>query len=249
MWQGLSGHWDGTWTNHTFASSGDLAADVKINPDCTAEATIDGIFMQPGPQTVHAIYHDGPATLIEVQNDPIFGDATITIAANGALTLTGTGLHQSIESVTGTGNVSATQVDLDIELTFTGGGSAEETIELTREVTPTPTPTPTPEATPTPTPTFLLTPSPAVLVQGDVDCSAAVDSVDALKTLRFVASLTVSQGPNCPLIGAEVASLWGDVDCSGSADSVDALKILRHVALLTVQQVGDCPDIGTPVGG
>jgi hypothetical protein len=42
-------------------------------------------------------------------------------------------------------------------------------------------------------------------LQGDVDCSGganAVNSVDALKLLRFAAGLSVSQGPGCPLIGS-----------------------------------------------
>lgn len=49
MWQGLAGHWEGTWTDHTFSSDGTLTADVTVNAECTAEATIEGIFMQPGP--------------------------------------------------------------------------------------------------------------------------------------------------------------------------------------------------------
>jgi len=78
-----------------------------------------------------------------------------------------------------------------------------------------------------------------------VDCNGEVSSVDALKELRYVAQLSVSQTQPCPVIGSDVASLWGDVDCSGSVSSVDALKILRHVALLTVSQTEPCPDIGT----
>ena len=85
------------------------------------------------------------------------------------------------------------------------------------------------------------------LTQGDVDCNGGVTSVDALKELRYVAQLSVSQAEPCPDIGTEVASFWGDVDCSGSVTSVDALKILRHVALLPVQQTEPCPDIGEEV--
>jgi hypothetical protein len=81
-----------------------------------------------------------------------------------------------------------------------------------------------------------------------VDCNGAVTSVDALKELRHVAQLSVSQTEPCPDIGTDVASFWGDVDCSGSVTSVDALKILRFVALLSVSQTEPCPDIGTPEG-
>ncbi|HSP54377.1 MAG TPA: hypothetical protein VLS25_02220 [Dehalococcoidia bacterium] len=85
-------------------------------------------------------------------------------------------------------------------------------------------------------------------MQGDVDCSGSVNSVDALKELRHVAQLSVTKAESCPDIGAEVASLWGDVDCSGDVSAVDALKILRHVAGLSVVQDEPCPKIGDPVG-
>ncbi len=120
----------------------------------------------------------------------------------------------------------------------------------TPAATPTPTPTATPTATPTSTSTATPTPtptaSPSGLTQGDVDCNGDVSSVDALKELRHVAELSVSQNEPCPDIGAEVAAVWGDVDCNGQVTSVDALKILRHVALLSVTQNDPCPDIGDP---
>ncbi len=73
--------------------------------------------------------------------------------------------------------------------------------------------------------------------------------MDALKELRHVAGLSVSQTGDCPHIGDQVASIWGDVDCNGNVNAVDALKILRFIAGLSVSQNGDCPDIGTPAGG
>ena len=82
-------------------------------------------------------------------------------------------------------------------------------------------------------------------ISGDVDCSSGVDAVDALKVLRHVAGLPVSQNEPCPDIGSSVASVFGDVDCSSSVDAVDALKVLRHVAGLSVSQNEPCPDIGS----
>jgi hypothetical protein len=79
-----------------------------------------------------------------------------------------------------------------------------------------------------------------------VDCSGDVTSVDALKELRLVAELSVTQNEPCPDIGEDAASVWGDVDCSGSVTSVDALKILRYVALLSITQDEPCADIGAP---
>ncbi len=39
---------------------------------------------------------------------------------------------------------------------------------------------------------------------GDVDCDGDVDAVDALKILRKVANLSVSQEPDCPPMGSTV---------------------------------------------
>jgi hypothetical protein len=68
---------------------------------------------------------------------------------------------------------------------------------------------------------------------GDADCDGAVDAVDALQVLRFVAGL-----------GAPDCLAAADVDCSSVVNSVDALRILRFVASLP--QTGlpaDCPGI------
>ncbi|MEX0682184.1 MAG: hypothetical protein WD904_01335 [Dehalococcoidia bacterium] len=248
----LSGHWSGTWVNHTFASNGTLTVDAEIRDDCTAEATIDGIFNQPGPQTINATYRDDAGgTVVEVQDHPIFGDVTVTIAQNGTITLTGTDLHQDISSVSGTGTVLAGQITLDVTLEFGAGGSATETIELSQESTPTPTPTPTPAPTATPT----EAPGQEV-VWGNNNCSGdpldQPDPVDSLLTLRHDAGLSTSTG-DCPEMGqvVEVANAsphpWGDVDCSGEVNPVDSLKLLRFDAGLSVDQPVGCPEIGDEV--
>lgn len=105
-------------------------------------------------------------------------------------------------------------------------------------VNPPGTPTPSPSPTPTPSPTA----SPGVAKQGDIDCSGAVNAVDALKVLRHVAGLTVAQGPGCTPLGQGGK---GDVDCNGAVNAVDALKILRWVAGLTVSQGPSCTPIGS----
>ena len=83
------------------------------------------------------------------------------------------------------------------------------------------------------------------LKAGDVDCNGDVSTVDALKILRHVAGLSVSQEPGCPSIGSQVASLWGDVDCNVDVTAVDALFILRSVAGLPVNLPPGCPPIGS----
>jgi Tol biopolymer transport system component len=81
---------------------------------------------------------------------------------------------------------------------------------------------------------------------GDADCSGAVDPVDALKTLRHDAGLSVEAALGCPVLGSAVDAdgstrTWGDVDCSESTDPIDALKVLRHDAGLAVAKAVSCP--------
>jgi|GEM_PF-5346241 len=90
------------------------------------------------------------------------------------------------------------------------------------------------------------------LLWGDVDCDGDVDAVDALKVLRHVVRLAVSQEEPCPDIGSTVTvdgtpRLWGDVDGYGDVDAVDALQILRHVVRLWVAQRPGTPPIGSRV--
>jgi serine protease len=111
---------------------------------------------------------------------------------------------------------------------------------------PTPTPAPTPSPTPTHTPTATPTPTPRGTpepggVKGDVDCNGAVDVVDALRILRYVAGLNPNLPGGCP------PSALADMDCNETVDAVDALLILRYVAALPVNLPAGCPPPGTPV--
>ena len=77
-------------------------------------------------------------------------------------------------------------------------------------------------------------------VMGDVNCSGAADSIDALQVLRSVASLPVS---------ADCLAQAADVDCSTQVDSIDGLLILRFVASLPVTTPAGCTPIGGQLGG
>jgi hypothetical protein len=89
---------------------------------------------------------------------------------------------------------------------------------------------------------------------GNVDCSGptGVNSIDALKLLRFSASLPVVQSEPCLDIGLPRAlpppDDWkmGDVDCSGTVNSIDALKILRANAGLSVAIPAGCLEVRPP---
>lgn len=91
-------------------------------------------------------------------------------------------------------------------------------------------------------------------LHGDVDCNGSVNSVDALKILRYVAGLSVLQTEPCTDIGTAAfaapgsapASVFGDVNCNGAVTAVDSLAILRYVAALPpLSTPPDCPEIGT----
>jgi hypothetical protein len=98
-------------------------------------------------------------------------------------------------------------------------------------------------------PTSTPTTAPGANSFGNVDCSQAINSVDALKVLRYSAALGYSQTEPCPDIGIGVVQggmLQGDVNCSTAVNSVDSLLLLRYGAGLSVSQIEPCPDIGSP---
>lgn len=90
---------------------------------------------------------------------------------------------------------------------------------------------------------------------GDHDCDDDIDSLDALRSLRFTAGLPLEPKIACLYFGQTVdvspADLglitWGDVDCDGSMTAVDALVLLRSVAALPFSQEPGCPEVGVAV--
>jgi hypothetical protein len=76
-----------------------------------------------------------------------------------------------------------------------------------------------------------------------------VNSVDALKVLRYSSGLGYSQlNEPCKKIGIETLAngkIQGDVDCSNSVNSVDSLKLLRYGAGLSYSHPESCPNIGS----
>jgi hypothetical protein len=81
-----------------------------------------------------------------------------------------------------------------------------------------------------------------------VDCNVKVNSVDALKLLRYGAGLSYSHPESCPDIGTGILTngvKQGNVDCNGTVNSVDALKLLRYGAGLSYSHPESCPNIGS----
>lgn len=75
-------------------------------------------------------------------------------------------------------------------------------------------------------------------LQGDVNCSAAVDSIDSLQILRNAAGLPIT---------ADCLDAAADVNCDAERDSIDSLRILRFVAGLPNAPVEGCTAIGEPL--
>jgi hypothetical protein len=71
--------------------------------------------------------------------------------------------------------------------------------------------------------------------------------MDALKVLRYSASLSYGQNEPCTNMGAVLPNgeTQGDVDCSNTIGAIDSLKILRFSASLAYSQAEPCPNIGS----
>jgi hypothetical protein len=75
-------------------------------------------------------------------------------------------------------------------------------------------------------------------VQGDVNCTNGINSVDALLVLRHAAALPV----NAPCMGVA-----GNTNCDAAINAVDALRILRYAASLANSVPAGCTPIGQPI--
>jgi len=228
-----------------------MGLGIKIYAPVVSPPSIDG---GGGQQVTGMSCANCKIELFLSDNDPsgygegqqFLRDATANGTGSFAVSICGLNLLAGTK-VTATATDPAgktSEFSLNYALTTPSGTCPTPTPSPTPSPTPTPTPSATPIHSPTPTPTGT---GAAELTQGDVDCNGSVTSVDALKELRYVALLSVSQTQPCPIIGTDVASFWGDVDCSGSVSSVDALKVLRYVAALPVAQTEPCWDLGSIV--
>lgn len=98
-------------------------------------------------------------------------------------------------------------------------------------------------------------PAPAFL-KGDNNCDVAIDVLDALTGLQFVAGLPPVQEPDCPMLGSQAliasrpsglpAVTFGDIDCDTDVDAVDSLLILTFVAGLPVDLPQGCAPLEQP---
>jgi hypothetical protein len=86
----FAGDWSGGWRNTTFGSTGGAEATVAINEDGTVEVVLDlggrvfGI-ADPPSMTFSGTY-DAQGGSFALQDDPLFGDLTVNVLTDGAIT-------------------------------------------------------------------------------------------------------------------------------------------------------------------
>ncbi len=73
---------------------------------------------------------------------------------------------------------------------------------------------------------------------GDVNCSGATDSIDALQILSFAAGLTTT--------ASDCLQQYGNVNCDASINAIDSMLVLRYAADLPIDLTQACPAIGGP---
>jgi hypothetical protein len=130
------GTWTGTWTNTTFSSTGAVTITVAENGGAySLQFDMDGnVFggSNPAPESLSATITPQSASLVSFQSS-VYGNLTGTLAANGALTASGTSIPGSVDTFALTGTWTATGITANVTIAFDGGGSANGTATLTKQ--------------------------------------------------------------------------------------------------------------------
>jgi hypothetical protein len=136
----LAGTWSGTWHNIFFDTNGPITMAISVDTGAhtfSVLVTLGGnVFggSPPPPQTFVGSYTPGGSGTF-TQDSPVFGHVTATIAADGSLTGSITGLPSpQISRVDFTGTITSTT--MNINYTITGSpsnpGTATGTVTLTK---------------------------------------------------------------------------------------------------------------------
>ncbi len=130
------GTWTGTWTNTTFSSTGGVTITVAENGGAyTIQFDMDGnVFggANPAPESLSATITPQNASLVAFSSN-VYGNLTGTLAANGALTASGTAIPGQVDTFTLTGTWTATGISANVTINFDAGGSANGTATLTKQ--------------------------------------------------------------------------------------------------------------------
>ena len=135
--QAYLGEWSGEWRNITFGSSGAVSASFLAEEDGTAAFTIDldgFVFgaLDPDPMTYTGSFSSEGA-VFDIPADPLFGDLTITVTAEGEISITGELVPvEGIAQISAIGTISSEEMHLDYTVTFSAGEPAIGEMNLTK---------------------------------------------------------------------------------------------------------------------
>ncbi len=132
-----AGTWSGSWTNTTFGSMGNMTGQLSVEKNGTAQLVldVDGFvfgLIDPAAKTFTGTYNENAMTFTGTGDD-LFGNLTMTFAASGSVTVAGLDVPaDSIDSLTASGVVTATNLNADYTLTIGGVTYAEGTMSIVK---------------------------------------------------------------------------------------------------------------------
>lgn len=132
------GNWSGEWRNTTFASSGAVSATVSAEEDGTLTFSVDldgFVFgaLDPDPVTYSGNF-DAEGVVFNIPGDPLLGDLTIAITADGEVVIVGESVpDERIDKVSAVGTVTPEEISLEYIVTFATGDSAVGEMSLTKD--------------------------------------------------------------------------------------------------------------------
>ena len=138
----FAGRWQGTWNNETFSTSAAVTIDITVSEDGTASFTIDlpatdtgapfGLATIALPKTLTGTF-DAGGLIVVVIGDELFGDMTVRITADGALTAQAS--MEPLLAISGLvveGTVAEGSMDFTYIVTFSDSTTASGTATLTK---------------------------------------------------------------------------------------------------------------------
>lgn len=127
----LAGAHSGSWTNTTFGSQGNITIDLTVNPDGTAQMTldVDGIvfgLLDPDPLVIGGTY-DARAITFTGESD-LFGPFTMRVGTDNSISMdapsvAAVGIDRL--EVRGTIDEASGLLEATYTVYFTGGGEAQ----------------------------------------------------------------------------------------------------------------------------
>jgi hypothetical protein len=135
----FAGNWSGSWVNATFATAGGASLSVSVNTAAQTfqftlalSGNVFGSVTPPPPQTLSGSYTGAGATV--TGHSALFGDVTMSIGSNGALS--GQCLNvpnAQISRIDFAGTATPQTISLTYVITFTTSGIATGVLTLNHQ--------------------------------------------------------------------------------------------------------------------